>query len=146
MFSAERRYRINGGQPLEGTIRVSGAKNAITKQLVASVLTDEPCCFHDVPDTLETKIVLDMLSEIGTQYEWLDADVLRVQTRAVQSGTVSQEYSGVNRIPILMLGPLLHRVTEVMVPVVGGCQIDARPVNFHFDGLRKMGAEVQTTS
>jgi len=145
MSATNRYYRVEGGHPLEGTVRVSGAKNAITKQLVATVLTDEPCYFRDIPDITDIQVVLDMLRQIGTECDWLDRDTLRLHTPTIKNTVITQQHSGSNRIPILMLGPVMHRAGEVTVPTVGGCQIGARPVDFHLDGLRRMGAEITDT-
>src|SRR5258705_11843497 len=140
---SEKVYSIEGGRPIQGTISIGGAKNAISKQLIASLLTDQACVFTNVPRISEIEVLLDMLSEVGTKYEWLDNNTLNVQTPTIANPTVSQKHSGVNRIPILLLAPLLHRAGEVTVPVVGGCRIGARPVDFHIDALRAMGAEIE---
>lgn len=135
-------YKITGGRPLHGSVRVSGAKNAVTKQLVASLLSDQPCSFLDLPRIIEVRIVLDMLRELGTEVEELDEREWRLTTPRIDSAVLSESYSGVNRIPVLMMGPLLHRAGEVRVPVPGGCRIGKRPIDFHLSGLRQMGAEV----
>lgn len=128
--------------PLHGEVTVSGAKNAIGKQLVASLLTDEPCVFSNVPRITEIDAILDMLSDVGTEHQWLDQSTLRVQTPEIRSTRISQKYSGFNRIPILLLGPLLHRAGQVSVPIVGGCKIGPRPVDYHLHALKSMGAEI----
>ncbi|WSY43530.1 UDP-N-acetylglucosamine 1-carboxyvinyltransferase [Embleya sp. NBC_00888] len=135
-------YRITGGEPLRGAVQVSGAKNSVTKLLVATLLTDQPCTLTRVPRIVEVQIVLDMLAELGTEVEWLDEHTVRVCTPHVSNPSLSEAYSGVNRIPILMMGPLLHRVGESVVPLPGGCKIGKRPVDFHLAGLRAMGAEI----
>jgi UDP-N-acetylglucosamine 1-carboxyvinyltransferase len=140
---SEKVYLIEGGKPISGTVSIGGAKNAISKQLIASLLTDRPCVFTNVPRITEIEVLLDMLSEVGTKFEWQDNHSLTVQTPTITNPGVSQKYSGFNRIPILLLAPLLHRCGEVTVPVVGGCRIGARPVNFHIDALRDMGAEIE---
>src|SRR5436190_4711481 len=139
----EKIYRIEGGCPLNGEVRVGGAKNAIGKQLVASLLTEEPCTFTNVPRITEIEAILNMLGEVGTVAEWKDEQTLLVQTPRITSTTVGTRYSGYNRIPILLLAPLLHRAREVRVPVVGGCRIGARPVDFHISALEAMGAEIE---
>ncbi|MDM8527632.1 UDP-N-acetylglucosamine 1-carboxyvinyltransferase [Anaerolineales bacterium HSG24] len=146
MIEDKKYYRIEGGHPLDGTVSVSGAKNAVTKQLVASLLTDEPCHIGNIPKIKEIEKVLEMLSEVGTQYEKIDNDTLRVHTPTIKNTVISQKHSGSNRIPILMLAPIFHRVGEVTVPMLGGCKIGARPVNFHTNGLEQMGAEVKVTN
>lgn len=136
------RYIVEGGRKLEGTVTIQSAKNAISKQLVASVLTEEPCILENVPRITEVEGVLAMLGELGTQHEWLDDHTLVVQTPAIGANTVPLEYSGFNRIPILMLGPLVHRAGHVTVPIVGGDDIGARPVNFHINALKEMKVEI----
>lgn len=135
-------YRITGGVPLNGSIQASGAKNAATKQLVAGLLTDQPCVLHGVPRILEVDLVLGMLAELGTEVTWLGEHTVRVHTPEVTGTSLSAMYSSVNRIPILMMGPLLHRRGETIVPLPGGCTIGKRPVDFHLAGLRQMGADI----
>ncbi|MET8822535.1 UDP-N-acetylglucosamine 1-carboxyvinyltransferase [Streptomyces rochei] len=135
-------YRITGGVPLRGTVEASGAKNAVTKELVATLLTDEPCTLHGVPRILEVDLVLGMLAELGTDVTWLGEHTVRVHTPKVANTSLSSAYSGVNRIPILMMGPLLHRRGETVVPLPGGCTIGKRPIDFHLEGLRQMGADI----
>lgn len=135
-------YRITGGVPLRGTVEASGAKNAVTKELVATLLTDEPCTLHGVPRILEVDLVLGMLAELGTEVTWLGEHTVRVHTPKVANTSLSSAYSGVNRIPILMMGPLLHRRGETVVPLPGGCTIGKRPIDFHLEGLHQMGADI----
>jgi len=138
----DHRYRIVGGRPLSGRVTVMGAKNAVTKQLVASLLSDEPSILTNVPRTREIQTVLDMISELGSYIEWTDERTLRLTTPEIVNPALNERYSGVNRIPILMIGPLLHRVGKASVPLPGGCRIGKRPIDFHLAGLRRMGAEV----
>ncbi|ABD12965.1 UDP-N-acetylglucosamine 1-carboxyvinyltransferase [Frankia casuarinae] len=141
--STDRRwYRIVGGAPLTGSVEASGAKNSVTKLLVATLLTPEPCTLTRVPRIAEVDVVLGMLAELGTQVEWLDEHTVRLATEKIIDASLSEAYSGVNRIPILMMGPLLHRVGEAVIPLPGGCRIGKRPVDFHLAGLRAMGAEI----
>ena len=142
MAADRHRYRITGGIPLNGVVEASGAKNAVTKQLVATLMTDQPCVLHGVPRIVEVDLVLGMLAELGTEVTWIDQDTVRVHTREVTGTSLSETYSGVNRIPVLMMGPLLHRRGETVVPLPGGCTIGKRPIDFHLDGLRQMGADI----
>ena len=106
---SEKIYSIEGGRPIHGTVSIGGAKNAISKQLIASLLTDRPCVFTNVPRITEIDVLLDMLTEVGTRFEWQDNHTLWVQTPKITTAAVSAKYSGFNRIPILLLAPLLHR-------------------------------------
>jgi UDP-N-acetylglucosamine 1-carboxyvinyltransferase len=137
-------YEIEGGTPLRGRVAISGAKNAATKQIVASLLTDEPVVLHNVPRIGDTAVTLEMCESVGLVAEWADApdDTLRLRTAAIQSGEVPLAFSGVNRIPILLLGPLLHRHGRAIVPMVGGDEIGRRPVDFHVYALEQLGARI----
>jgi UDP-N-acetylglucosamine 1-carboxyvinyltransferase len=138
----DQHWEIRGGVSLHGEITPGGAKNAVTKLLVATLLTSDPCVLSNIPRITEVEVILGMLRELGTRTEWLDDETLRVQTPSITSSSVSEQYSGVNRIPILFMGPLLNRVGEANVPLVGGCRIGDRPVDFHVAGLEAMGAEI----
>ena len=138
----DRTYRIRGGRPLHGAIRAQTAKNAVSKQLVASMLTDEPCRLLDVPDITEIDLALGMLTEIGAVAERNEAGEIDIRTPEIVSTAVGQRYSGVNRLPVLMIAPLLHRAGAARVPVVGGDHIGERPIDFHIRLLEQMGARV----
>jgi len=136
-------YKIRGAQPLSGSIKVGGAKNTLPKNIVASLLTDEPCIISNVSNIGDVTVTLDMLSSIGTEVEWLDHSTMRISTPKVTSHIINSQFSGINRIPILMLGPLLHRFGMAEIPLLGGCKIGPRPINFHIDALKLLGAEVE---
>ncbi len=137
-------FRITGGTPLSGRTRVAGAKNAATKLLVASLLTDEPCRIDNCPDLGDTQITCELLERIGASVE-REHGTVHVHTPTLAT-TVVHPLSRKNRIPILALAPLLHRGKHAQVPILGGDRIGPRPVNFHMDALRTMGAEVEETS
>lgn len=137
--------KIRGGIPLKGTVKVPGAKNAITKLLVASLLSDKKCIFHNVPNIGEVNVTVALCQEIGMQVQWDRSNgVLEVQTKEIKSSYIPQRFSGSNRIPILMIGALLGRTCEdIIVPTVGGCKIGQRPVDFHIESLRQLGAKIE---
>ena len=134
--------KIQGGIALEGHVKGSGAKNAITKLLVASLLSDKRCTFHNVPNIAEVEITVDLIQEIGTEVHWDRAEgVMEVTTKELKSVYIPQRFSGSNRIPILMIGALLGRTDEdIIVPTVGGCNIGKRPIDFHIQAFEKLGA------
>lgn len=137
-------FRIKGGQPLNGTVVLSGAKNAASKMIIASLLTDEPVILKNVPRQYETTITCEIAETIGAQLEWLDEHTLKIQTSKIDQTEVKKQ-SRKNRISILTLPPLLHRTGEAFVPLVGGDQIGPRPVNWHLLVMKKMGAKVRET-
>jgi UDP-N-acetylglucosamine 1-carboxyvinyltransferase len=139
------RLKIKGGVPLEGTVKAAGAKNAITKLLVASVLSDKRCTFYNVPNIAEVEVTVELCKEIGTEVQWdRETGTMEVVTKELKTGYVPQRFSGSNRIPILMIGALLGRTDEdIIVPTVGGCKIGKRPIDFHIAALEKLGAVIE---
>lgn len=137
--------RVTGGRPLNGHIRAAGAKNAITKLLVASLLSDKRCVFYNVPNILEVDNVVALCQEIGMEVSWdKEEGVMEVVTPELKTSYIPQRFCGSNRIPILMIGALLGRTTEdIIVPTVGGCSIGKRPVDFHIAALEQLGATIE---
>jgi len=136
---------IDGGIPLEGRVKAAGAKNAITKMLVASLLSDKKCRFSNVPNISEVEITVSLLKEIGSEIHWdKESSTLEILTQELKTTYIPQRFSGSNRIPILMIGALLGRTDEdIIVPTAGGCKIGKRPVDFHIDALEKLGAVIE---
>lgn len=141
----EEHFSIQGGTPLKGVVKVSGAKNAITKLLVASLLSDKRCIFYNVPDIGDVDVTVALCQEIGMSVQWdKQAGIMEVQTKEIRSSYIPQRFSGSNRIPILMIGALLGRTCEdIIVPTLGGCPIGKRPVDFHIEALTKLGATIE---
>ena len=137
------KFIITGGKPLHGEITLAGAKNAVSKVMVASLLTDEPCVFKNFPAIGEVEIIKELLTTIGSKVE-IFGSTAKIHTPKIENSRVPQ-LTRKNRIPILALGPLLARTGEAEVPVLGGDQIGARPVDIHLEALAKLGARLQIT-
>lgn len=137
--------KIKGKTPLKGQIKAAGAKNAMTKLLVASLLSDKKCRFYNVPNIGDVEVTVALCQEIGMQVQWdKEAGIMEVITRELKTSYVPQRFSGANRIPILMIGALLGRTDEeIIVPTVGGCAIGRRLVDFHIEALEKLGATIE---
>jgi UDP-N-acetylglucosamine 1-carboxyvinyltransferase len=131
--------------PLNGSVRVRGSKNGITKHMVAALLGDAPSTFFNAPLVGDVGITADMIEALGGAVS-IEDDKITVDPVGFDNGQVPLSFSGRNRIPILMLAPSIHRVGEGFVPMAGGDRIGARPLNFHVEALRAMGAEVEQTS
>jgi UDP-N-acetylglucosamine 1-carboxyvinyltransferase len=140
-----KQYAIDGGRPLVGKIAVAGAKNAVTKQIVATLLCDEPCVLENVPASSEVEATLAMLSTLGTHHAWLRPNTLVLHTPQLASCGIGRQHERLNRIPLLALGPLLHRAGQAWVPAPGGCAIGSRQTDFHLAVLRAMGARAAIT-
>ncbi len=139
------KLRIEGGTPLIGEVQASGAKNAMTKLLVASLLSNKSCTFYNVPDIGDVRVTLELCKEIGMEYDWdKESHTLHCVTKEIKTAYIPQRFSGSNRIPILMIGALLGRTEEdVIVPTVGGCKIGSRAVDFHIQALQQLGASIE---
>lgn len=146
--ATEEVLKIKGGVSLNGMVKAAGAKNAITKLLVASLLSDKRCIFYNVPNIGDVDITVKLCKEIGMEVDWdRDAGVMEVITREIKTSYIPQRFSGANRIPILMIGALLGRTCEdIIVPTVGGCPIGGRPVDFHIQAMEQLGATIEYRS
>ncbi len=137
----EEKFLIKGGNPLKGEIRVRGSKNAASKLMIASLLTREPCKIENIPMSAEIDIVQELCESIGSRVIVAD-HTATVQTPEITTSRVP-ELSRKNRIPVLALGPLLHRKGAAEVPVMGGCYLGHRPINFHIEALHQMGVRIE---
>jgi UDP-N-acetylglucosamine 1-carboxyvinyltransferase len=137
------RIRVVGGRPLEGTVRLSGAKNASLPDLCAALLTDEPVVLTNVPEVRDIRTMGRVLEALGANVEFRVGG--SVELRASSLGSVEAPYDLVKtmRASVLVLGPLLAREGRARVSLPGGCAIGARPINLHLVALAKMGAEIQ---
>jgi UDP-N-acetylglucosamine 1-carboxyvinyltransferase len=134
-------WQVEPSGPLRGDIHVRGSKNAVTKHMVAAMLGEGPSTIGNAPSVGDVGITAAMLAAVGYEVERSDGAITIGRGPAVQS-RVPDAFTGLNRIPILMLGPLLHQTGEAFVPLVGGDPIGRRPVDFHVAALRELGAEV----
>ncbi len=137
--------QVEGGSPLKGKIKAQGAKNATTKLLVASLVSDQPCILNNVPNIGDVEITVDLCKELGSEVHWdRKAHRLQIQTPHLKTSYIPQRFSGSNRIPILMIGALLGRTEEdIIVPTAGGDRIGKRPINFHIKALETLGAKIE---
>lgn len=132
--------KIDGPQRVEGEVVISGAKNAASKMMVASLLTDEPVILHNFPRIDEIDIVRELVERMGGKVEIRDHTLVLATPEIVTDEVVG--LSRANRISVLALPALLHRKGKAILPIVGGDRIGPRPVNYHLDALRAMGAEI----
>jgi UDP-N-acetylglucosamine 1-carboxyvinyltransferase len=132
---------IRGGKPLSGRVRVAGAKNAASKMMIASLLTDEEVVLDNAPEIEEISITAEICSAIGAHVR-REGSRVTLHTPHITGHRVTG-LSRANRISILALAPLLHRAGQAEVPMVGGDRIGPRPVNFHLQALEQMGATIE---
>jgi UDP-N-acetylglucosamine 1-carboxyvinyltransferase len=111
--------------------------------MVASLLGPEPVRLKNVPRIGEVDMTLETVRALGTQVTWDGASAIHLASPHLASARVPETFSGKNRVPILLVGPLLHRLGHAEIPVLGGDGLGMRPIDFHIDGYRAMGATVE---
>src|SRR3954453_10282554 len=138
---------VHGGTPLTGTIAVRGAKNFVSKAMVATLLGEGPSRLLNVPQIRDVTVVTGLLELHGVQVTESSPSegVLELDPSNVERAHVADidAHAGSSRIPILFCGPLLHRIGHAFIPGLGGCDIGGRPIDFHFDVLRQFGAVIE---
>jgi UDP-N-acetylglucosamine 1-carboxyvinyltransferase len=132
---------IEGARKLEGEIRISGAKNAALPLLAATLLTPGWHVIHNVPDLRDTRTILALLETLGAEWKRENSTIL-INTESLNKFEASYDLVKTMRASILVLGPLLARLGKARVSLPGGCAIGARPIDFHLQGLKNMGARL----
>ena len=133
---------IEGARKLQGEIRISGAKNAALPLIAATLLTPGWHVIHNVPDLRDTRTILSLLESLGTAWK-RNGSTLSINTEGLHSFEASYDLVKTMRASILVLGPLLARLSRARVSLPGGCAIGARPIDFHLQALKNMGARLE---
>ncbi len=133
---------VQGGVPLRGEVRISGAKNAVLPILCAGLLAEAPLLVRNVPNLHDVKTTLRLLAELGAGIHLDDGFDIRIDPRSVRSHVAPYELVKTMRASVLVLGPLLARYGAAEVSLPGGCAIGSRPVDQHIKGMQALGAEV----
>ncbi len=135
------RIIVTGGRELQGTIRVSGAKNAVLPAMAASLLAPGSSMLHDIPRLADVEIMCELLEYLGSDTEF-QGDQLKIDTSGVVSWEAPYEYMRKMRASVLVMGPLVARLGHAKLSLPGGCAIGSRPIDLHLKGLAAMGAEI----
>ena len=135
---------IQGGVPLRGTVRVSGGKNAAVAVIPAALLAGEPCTIENLPDIEDVKILREMLTWLGAKVEFADG-VMHIDPRGVDKYNPPYELVSRMRASYYLVPVLLGLFGKAEVPMPGGCEIGARPIDQSLKGWRMLGANVETT-
>lgn len=133
---------VQGGVPLSGEVRISGAKNAVLPVLCAGLLADGPVTIRNVPNLHDVKTTLRLLAELGAAIHMDDDFTIGIDPRSVNNHVAPYELVKTMRASVLVLGPLLAKYGAAEVSLPGGCAIGSRPVDQHIKGMQALGAEV----
>lgn len=137
------KYIINGGKALKGDFTLSGAKNVALKALAATLLTKDEVVIHNVPRIADIHSMKDIVSSLGVQTEFTDRHTLSVHAHTISSHKVDLDKGARLRTSSMLIGPLLARLGEAIIPNPGGCRLGARPIDRHIEGLKHMGATIE---
>ena len=133
---------IEGGRKLSGTVKISGAKNAVLPVIAASLLASTPSVIEEVPDLDDVRTIAEVLRYLGLTTRWEEPDRLYVDSTGIKSCEASYELVRKMRASFLVMGPLLARFQEARISQPGGCAIGTRPIDLHLKGFEALGAEI----
>lgn len=134
---------IEGGFPLNGEIKISGAKNSAIKLMAVCLLTDEPVTLTNMPRLRDTRSMAELLRHLGVEVDAGDADVMNMHAPKLTELTAPYDLVRKMRASFNVLGPLLAREHKAKVSLPGGCAIGARPVDLHLKALEALGAKIE---
>ncbi len=134
---------IEGGKPLKGDVRISGAKNAVLPILAATLLAEGPMRVANVPHLQDVTTTMELLGRMGVSLTIDEHMNIEIDTSTIEEFFAHYEVVKTMRASILVLGPLLARFGKAEVSLPGGCAIGSRPVNLHLRGLEAMGADIE---
>ncbi len=140
------KYLIHGGNPLHGTIHISGAKNAAVAIIPAALLVDGVCRIENVPQISDVTLILQILQELGADIRTVNRTTVEVDCSHIRNRQVPYELARKIRASYYLVGALLSRFGWAEVPLPGGCDLGGRPVDQHIKGFVAMGAEVDVRS
>jgi UDP-N-acetylglucosamine 1-carboxyvinyltransferase len=137
------KFIVTGGVPLNGEVRIAGAKNAVLKLMAAAALSEEPTRLTNVPKISDVAIMRETMGDLGFEVKRVNADALEIHAREADWLFVPLEAAMKMRSSFILLGPLLSRFGRVIISNPGGDRIGRRPVDLHVDAMRSMGADVE---
>lgn len=133
---------IEGKKDLKGEVHISGAKNSVVALIPASILTRGKCVIRNVPDISDVRTLISMMRELGSKIEF-ENEVLTIDNSNVEPKRISEEYASKIRASYYFMGSLLGRYHHAEMSFPGGCVIGSRPIDFHINSFKKMGATVE---
>ena len=136
------KFIIQGEVPLKGKIRVKGAKNSALPLMAGCLLTEGKSYLENIPHLTDITVMMKVLEGLGAEVKRED-DILEINTAKLSHHEAPYDLVKMMRASILVLGPILARFGYARVPLPGGCNIGARPINLHLEGLKKLGAEIK---
>ena len=135
-------FRIKGKTPLNGIIKVSGAKNAALPIIIATLVAKGEYILKNVPNLRDIRVTMRLLEDLGMQTEKLDDNSYKIINNGFKRNEASYEIVKQMRASFLVMGPMIANLDEAVVSLPGGCAIGSRPVDLHLKGFEMLGAEI----
>lgn len=135
------KYVINGGNKLDGKIKIESAKNAVLPLLAGAILTDEEVVIKDCPKIKDVLSMINILKSLGVRAKFEDTDLI-IKSDGIYDFEVPNDLTRELRSSVFMLGALLARMKHAVISYPGGCEIGLRPIDIHISGLKKLGVNV----
>ena len=135
-------FKITGRNPLNGVIRVSGAKNAALPIVIATLVEKGEYILRNVPNLRDIRILMKLLEDLGMEVEKLDETSYKIINNGIKRNEASYEIVKKMRASFLVMGPMIANLDEAVVSLPGGCAIGSRPVDLHLKGFEALGAEI----
>ena len=139
------KYTIEGSKNINGTVKISGSKNASLPLLVASILTDEPVTLHNVPDLVDVQVLINILEPLGKKVDFKNNTTVIISQNG-KSDEAPYKLVKKMRGSIIVLGPLLAKRKHCKVSYPGGCAFGPRPIDLHLKGMEALGAKIDITA
>lgn len=140
------KFVINGGKPLHGEVKISGAKNAAVAILPAVLLTEETCIVENLPSISDVTAILRVIKELGADVKYITKDSVEINAKNVRSHVVTKQMAENMRASSYFLGALLGRMNCARVAPPGGCDFGVRPIDQHIKGFEALGAKMSFES
>ena len=135
-------FKITGRNPLNGVIKVSGAKNAALPIVIATLVEKGEYILRNVPNLRDIRILMKLLEDLGMEVEKLDETSYKIINNGIKRNEASYEIVKKMRASFLVMGPMIANLDEAVVSLPGGCAIGSRPVDLHLKGFEALGAEI----
>lgn len=133
---------VENSAPLKGTVRISGAKNAVLPIIAASLLSNDKCVLDDVPMLDDVEVMCEVLVSLGADIKRISSGRIEINSRDIDNYEAPYELVRRMRASFLAIGPMLARMGEARISLPGGCAIGTRPIDLHLKGFSAMGAEI----
>ncbi|WAW14687.1 UDP-N-acetylglucosamine 1-carboxyvinyltransferase [Peptostreptococcus equinus] len=135
------RIRVRKSAPLNGTVKIDGAKNAVLPIIAATLLVDGKCVLNSVPNLRDVHVISDLIRHLGAEVEYKDGTLI-VDSSNIKTCEAPYELVKKMRASFLVMGPLLARFNHTKISMPGGCAIGTRPIDLHLKGFKALGAEI----